>query len=65
MVTAHQKALAFIKASTADALADTVLKNAKTAEQFAGLDRPLVVKSNGSRAATGRAAYPSPASTLR
>ncbi|TMF53555.1 MAG: hypothetical protein E6I19_13355 [Chloroflexi bacterium] len=44
MVTAHQKALAFITASTADALADTVLKNAKTAEQFAGLDRPLVVK---------------------
>jgi NitT/TauT family transport system substrate-binding protein len=44
MVAAHQKALAFIRSSTADTLADTILKNAKTAEQFAGLDRPIVVK---------------------
>jgi NitT/TauT family transport system substrate-binding protein len=44
MVTAHQKAFAFIKASSAETLADTVLKNAKTAEQFSGLDRAIVVK---------------------
>lgn len=44
MVAAHQKALAFIRSSTADTLADTILKNAKTAEQFAGLERPIVVK---------------------
>ena len=42
MVTAHQKALAFITASTADALADTVLKNAKTAERDRGLSRSAV-----------------------
>jgi hypothetical protein len=33
-----------MKTSSADALADVVLKNAKTAEQFSGLDRGLVVK---------------------
>ena len=44
MVNAHKKALAFIKSSTPDALADLVMKNAKTGEQFAGLDRALVVK---------------------
>jgi ABC-type nitrate/sulfonate/bicarbonate transport system substrate-binding protein len=44
MVNAHKKALSFIRASSADTLADTVLKNAKTAEQFSGLDRAIVVK---------------------
>jgi NitT/TauT family transport system substrate-binding protein len=44
MVAAHQKAFAFIKASNAETLADTILKNAKTAEQFSGLDRAIVVK---------------------
>ncbi len=44
MVGAHKKALDFIRASSAEVIADTILKNAKTAEQFAGLDRPLVVK---------------------
>jgi len=44
MVNAHKKALDFMKTSTPEALADVVLKNAKTAEQFAGLDRALVVK---------------------
>jgi len=44
MVNAHKKALEFIKSSTPDALADVILKNPKTAEQFSGLDRTLVVK---------------------
>lgn len=44
MVAAHKKALEFIRASSAEVLADTILKNPKTAEQFAGLDRPTVVK---------------------
>lgn len=44
MVSAHKKALDFIKSSTPDALADLVLKNPKTAEQFSGLDRAVLVK---------------------
>ncbi len=44
MVAAHKKALEFIRASSAEVLADTILKNPKTAEQFAGLERPTVVK---------------------
>lgn len=44
MVNAHKKALAFIRTSTAPALADVVLGNPKTAEQFSGLDKTLVTK---------------------
>ena len=44
MVAAHKKALDFIRTSSADTLAGTILGNAKTAEQFQGLDRLLVVK---------------------
>jgi len=44
MVNAHKKGLAFIKANTAAALADTVLGNPKTAEQFSGLDKAVVTK---------------------
>lgn len=44
MVAAHKKALEFIRASSAEVLADTIMKNPKTAEQFAGLERPTVVK---------------------
>jgi NitT/TauT family transport system substrate-binding protein len=44
MVAAHKKALDFIKTSTAENLADVILKNPKTAEQFSGLDRALVVR---------------------
>lgn len=44
MVTAHKNALAFIKANTAQTLAEVVLANPKTAEQFAGLDKALVTK---------------------
>ncbi|TMC70370.1 MAG: ABC transporter substrate-binding protein [Chloroflexi bacterium] len=44
MVAAHKKALEFIKASTADTLAGTILGNTKAAEQFQGLDRATVVK---------------------
>ncbi|TME37230.1 MAG: hypothetical protein E6I57_11915 [Chloroflexi bacterium] len=44
MVNAHKKALDLIKTSAASALADVILGNSKTAEQFAGLDKALVVK---------------------
>ncbi len=44
MVNAHKKALAFIRSSTPAALADLVLGNAKTAEQFSGLDKAVVTK---------------------
>lgn len=44
MVNAHKKGLDFIRQNGAEAIADVVLKNAKTAQQFKGLDRPLVVK---------------------
>lgn len=44
MVNAHKKGLEFIRKNSAAAIADVVLGNAKTAEQFKGLDRPLVVK---------------------
>ncbi len=44
MVAAHKKALDFIRSSNADTLAGLILGNAKTAEQFQGLDRATVVK---------------------
>ena len=44
MVDAHKKALAFMKSSTPSALADVILGNQKTAEQFSGLEKPLVTK---------------------
>lgn len=44
MVTAHKNALAFIRASSPQTLADVILANPKTAEQFSGLDKALVVK---------------------
>lgn len=44
VVNAHKKALAFIRRSSAAEIADALLKNAKTAEQFKGLSRPLVIK---------------------
>ncbi len=44
VVNAHKKALAFIRSSSSTEVADAVLKNAKTAEQFKGLSRPLVIK---------------------
>lgn len=44
MVNAHKKALDFIKANSAATLADVILNNKKTAEQFSGLERALVVK---------------------
>lgn len=44
MANAHKKALAFIRASTPAGLADLVLGNAKTAEQFSGLDKATVTK---------------------
>jgi NitT/TauT family transport system substrate-binding protein len=44
MVNAHKKALAFIRTSTPAALADLVLGNPKTAEQFSGLDKAVVTK---------------------
>lgn len=44
MVNAHKKALNFIRTRGTGEIADVVLKNPKTAEQFKGLDRTLVVK---------------------
>ncbi|HVR89301.1 MAG TPA: ABC transporter substrate-binding protein [Candidatus Limnocylindria bacterium] len=44
MVNAHKKALAFIVGSSPATLADVVLGNTKTAEQFTGLDKALVTK---------------------
>ncbi len=44
VVNAHKKALALIRTTSAADLADAVLKNAKTSEQFKGLSQPLVVK---------------------
>jgi NitT/TauT family transport system substrate-binding protein len=44
MVNAHKKALTFIRTRSSGEIADVVLKNPKTAEQFKGLDRALVVK---------------------
>jgi hypothetical protein len=43
MVEAHKKALAFIHKSSSAQIADVVLKNPKTAEQFKGLSRPIVI----------------------
>lgn len=44
VVNAHKKGLAFIRSQSAAGIADVVLKNPKTAEQFKGLSQPLVVK---------------------
>ena len=44
MVNAHKKALTTISGSTPAALADIILGNPKTAEQFGGLDKALVTK---------------------
>ncbi len=44
MVNAHKKALQYIRTRGSVEVADLVLKNPKTAEQFQGLDRSLVVK---------------------
>lgn len=44
VVNAHKKGLAFIRSQSAAEIADVVLKNPKTAEQFKGLSQPLVVK---------------------
>jgi NitT/TauT family transport system substrate-binding protein len=44
MVNAHKKGLNFIRTRSSGEIADVVLKNPKTAEQFKGLDRSLVVK---------------------
>ena len=44
MVNVQKKALQFIGANSSSAIADVVLGNAKAAEQFQGLGKPLVVK---------------------
>jgi NitT/TauT family transport system substrate-binding protein len=44
MVSAHKKGIQFIRDNTPDAIADLVLGNAKTAEMFSGLDRPLLIQ---------------------
>jgi len=44
MVNVQKKALDFIRANSTAAIADVILGNAKAAEQFQGLDRPLVIK---------------------
>jgi ABC-type nitrate/sulfonate/bicarbonate transport system substrate-binding protein len=44
VVNAHKKGLAFIRSQSAAEIADVVLKNRKTAEQFKGLSQPVVVK---------------------
>ncbi len=44
MVNAHKKGLDFIRASGAEAIADTILKNPTAGQQFQGLDRAVVVR---------------------
>ncbi len=44
MVNAHKKGLNFIRTRSSGEIADVVLKNPKTAEQFKGLDRDLIMK---------------------
>lgn len=44
MVNAHKRGLNFIRTRSSGEIADVVLKNPKTAEQFKGLDRALIVK---------------------
>jgi NitT/TauT family transport system substrate-binding protein len=44
MVNAHKKGLSFIRSRSSAEIADLVLKNPKTAEQFKGLSRDLIVK---------------------
>jgi NitT/TauT family transport system substrate-binding protein len=43
-VNAQKKGLNFIRTKTSSEIADLVLKNARTAEQFQGLDKNLLVK---------------------
>lgn len=45
LVSAHKKALDFIRANTADAITTAVLANKISAQQFQGLDRAVVVKA--------------------
>jgi NitT/TauT family transport system substrate-binding protein len=44
MVNVQKRGLEFIRANSAAAIADTVLGNAKAAEQFQGLDKSVVTK---------------------
>lgn len=44
MVNAHKKGIDFIRSNSAAAIADVVLGNATTAQQFKGLDKATVVK---------------------
>ncbi len=44
MVAAHKKGLDFIRANSAETLADLVLGNPKTKQQFEGLDKKTVVE---------------------
>jgi ABC-type nitrate/sulfonate/bicarbonate transport system substrate-binding protein len=44
MVNAHKKGLSFVRGRGASEIAEVVLRNPKTAEQFKGLSQPLVVK---------------------
>lgn len=44
VVDAHKQGLEFIRTHSSSEIADVVLKNPKTAEQFEGLDRAVVVK---------------------
>lgn len=44
VVNAQRKGLNFIRTKTSSEIADVVLKNPRTAEQFQGLDKSLVVK---------------------
>jgi NitT/TauT family transport system substrate-binding protein len=44
MVNAHKKGLDFIRKNSSGVIADLVLKNKTTAEQFEGIDRDLAIK---------------------
>ncbi len=44
MVNAHKKGLDFVRKNSSAAIADLVLKNKTTAEQFEGVDRDLAIK---------------------
>ena len=44
VVNAHRKGLQFIRTRPTADLVEVVLKNPRTAEQFKGLDRPLIAK---------------------
>lgn len=47
MVEAHKRGLEYVRASSPEQIADLVMKNPKTGQQFEGLDRNLVVKLLG------------------